>query len=131
LQALAQKHKCTTGKWLMLVDWSEADEVWKELVQGLLDGKFSDKLGIYCIRICGHETPTNNPHCLYKGQRTNNTMIMIYTKDWTDKETTMKIAEVVRDLGLKNKLSYKIDAYKFLGINRNNVYNICPTILQA
>jgi Domain of unknown function (DUF1917) len=127
---LAQKHKCTTGKWLMPVDWSEADEVWKKLVQGLLDGKFSDELGVYFIRMFGRETPTKNPHCFYKGQRTNRTMITIYTMDWTDQETTLKIAEVARGLGLKNELLYKADAYTVLGIYRNNVYNICSTIYR-
>jgi hypothetical protein len=131
LQALARKHKCTTGKWLMLVDWSEADEVWKELVQGLLDGKFSDELGIYFIQIFGREIPTKNPHCLHNGQRTNNTMITIYTRDCTDQETTLKIAEVARGLGLKNELFYRPYAYTVLGIYRKSVHNLIPTIYKA
>jgi Domain of unknown function (DUF1917) len=127
---LAQKHKCTTGKWLMPVDWSEADEVWTKLVQGLLNGKFSDELGIYFIRIFGRETSNNSPHCLHRGQRTNNTMITIYTRDWTDQESTLKIAEVARGLGLKNELLYKADAYTVLDIYRHNVYNLRPTIYK-
>ncbi len=114
MKDLAQKHKCTTGKWLMPVE----------------DGKFSDELGVYFIRTFGRETPSKNPHCFHKGQRKNGTMISIHTKDWTDEETTLKIAEVARGLSLKDELHYKADAYTALGIYRNNVYNIIPTIYR-
>lgn len=106
----------------MPVHWSEADEVWKKLVQGLLDGKFSDELGIYFIQIKGRHNPRN----LSSLQRHNmkSTMITIYTRDWTDQKAIWKIAEIARDLGLKNELSYKTDAYTNLGIYRRNVYDL-------
>jgi len=31
---------------MITVSWSEADEVWKKLVNALLEGKFADDLGI-------------------------------------------------------------------------------------
>ena len=56
LQSLALKHNYTTGKWLLRVSWTEADNIWQLLVQGLLDGKFSDELGVLFIRSNGNLT---------------------------------------------------------------------------
>jgi len=106
----------------MPVHWSEADEVWKKLVQGLLDGKFSDELGIYFIQIKGRHNPRNLSSLQWRNMKS--TMITIYTRDWTDQKTIWKIAEIARDLGLKNELSYKTDAYTNLGIYRRNVYDL-------
>ena len=64
LRSLALKHKYTTGKWIFFVPWTDADNVWKLLVQGLLDGKFSDDLGVLYIRVHGRSDPESNPHNL-------------------------------------------------------------------
>ena len=40
-----------TGKWLLPVDWSMADEVWAKLVRGLLAGKFPPEIGVRFIKV--------------------------------------------------------------------------------
>jgi hypothetical protein len=46
LKELANAYNFKTGKWMITVPWGEADEVWKKLVNALLEGKFADDLGI-------------------------------------------------------------------------------------
>jgi hypothetical protein len=62
LKELAEKHNFTTGKWIFFVPWTEADEAWKKLVYALLDGKFSDDLGVLFVRVHGRDAPERNPH---------------------------------------------------------------------
>ena len=40
-----------TGKWLLPVNWSMADEVWAKLVRGLLAGKFPPEIGVRFIKV--------------------------------------------------------------------------------
>ena len=130
IKDVARKNQPTTGKWLLSVAWSEADDIWKKLVRGLVEGRFSAELGVLCIRIYGRETPERNPHCQHKGQRTSNTMISIFTEDWTDEASTMKIAEICRSLGVGGQLKYKPQIFSDFDIFRNNVYDLTPTIYQ-
>ena len=128
--ALAKKFRITSGKWTFPIDWSGADESWRKLVQGLLDGDFPDELGVIYVRIYGRERPENNPHSAHKGRRTVNAMITIGTLDWTDQKSTMKAASIARQLGLDVDFKYKPDIYSALEIFRNNVYDLKPTIYQ-
>ena len=130
IKDLAIKHGRTSGKWLMSVAWSDADDIWQKLVRGLVEGKFPADLGVLCVRIYGRDSPEKNPHCQHKGQRTMNTMISVVTEDWTDTASTMEIAEICRSLGLEAQLKYKPQIYSDLNIFRNNVYDLTPTIYQ-
>jgi hypothetical protein len=51
LKTLALKHNFVSGKWLIPVDWSQADEVWTKLVRAFLSGKFPDNLGIRFMKV--------------------------------------------------------------------------------
>jgi hypothetical protein len=47
------------------VPWGEADEVWKKLVNALLEGRFADHLGVRYIKVFGRSNPKKfNPHGL-------------------------------------------------------------------
>ena len=59
---MAIKYNKTTGKWMMFVPWTEVDNVWRSLVEGLLDGKFADDLEVLYVRIRGRSDPKINPH---------------------------------------------------------------------
>ena len=61
VKELARTHEITTGKWMLFVPWDKADEVWKRLVDGLLDIEFSDNLGVLYIQIVGKSDPATNP----------------------------------------------------------------------
>jgi hypothetical protein len=51
LHRLAVRQNFKTGKWLLPVNWSMADEVWAKLVRGLLAGKFPPEIGVRFIKV--------------------------------------------------------------------------------
>ena len=130
LKDLARRNQRTTGKWLLPVAWLEADDIWKKLVRGLVEGRFPSEMGVLCIRIYGRAAPDKTPHCQLKSKRTSNGMISILTEDWTDERSTMRIAEICRSLGGEAQLKYKPQIYSDFEIFRNNVYDLRPTIYQ-
>jgi hypothetical protein len=51
LKGFAVRQNFKTGKWLLPVNWSMADEVWAKLVRGLLAGKFPPEIGVRFIKV--------------------------------------------------------------------------------
>jgi len=128
MKRLAGKHNFTTGKWLIPVQWSEADEVWRKLVYALMEGKFADDLGVLFIKVHGRSDPKTNPHNLVHGEVQSNAMILVGTQDWTSEEKTMEVAKVIRSLGITQELIYKPDFYSNLKIFQFNLVNLRPSI---
>ena len=129
---MAKKYEVFTGKWMVSVPWTEADEVWKKLVRGLLDGKFSEDLGVTFIKVFGRSNPKKNPFCREKGKLVDNSMMIVATPDWRNKEKTMKVPKVIRSLGIDvEKFYYKSDLYSTLDIYKNNDYGLSPTIYHC
>jgi hypothetical protein len=128
MKRLASKHNFTTGKWLIPVPWSEADEVWRKLVLALMEGQFADDLGVLFIKVHGRSDPETNPHNLVQGEVQSNAMILVGTQDWTSEEKTMEVAKVIRSLGITQELKYKPDFYSNLKIYQFNLVNLRPSI---
>jgi hypothetical protein len=126
LKALAVKFNLMTGKWMIWVPWTQADRVWRKLVQGLLDGKFGEDLGVLFIKVHGRDK--NSPH--NKNNSTPCASVSIETDDWTSEEKLVKVAKVIRGLGIKQGLGYKMNLYSQLRILRTNPYNLKPTIYK-
>ena len=63
-------------------------------------------------------------------ERPENAVMSVYTSDWMDEEVTMKIAYIIRDLGIKEKLKYKPELYTDLNIFRDGDCRILPTVYQ-
>jgi hypothetical protein len=63
----------------------------------------------------------------------DSTMMSIATPDWTNKEKTMEVSKVIRDLGIGilYELKYKQDLYSVLDILRGNPYNLKPTLYEC
>jgi len=70
-------------------------------------------------------------HNLVGGKIKPNAMISIMTLDWTEEEKTMKVATIIRNLGIEYELMYKPDLYTSLNIFRNNIYNLRPSIYSS
>ncbi len=128
IATLAKKFNFKTGKWMIPVPWTEADEVWGKLARGILDGKFGEDLGVLFIKVHGRSDPETNPHSLVQGEVKPNAMMSVETGDWTSEENTMEVAKVIQSLGIQHNLLYKPDIYSKLEIFRKNVYNVKPTI---
>jgi hypothetical protein len=128
MKELAIKYKFTTGKWLITVPWSEADEVWKKLVNALLEGKFADDLGVRYIKAYGRCHPNkNNPHCIDQSITT----MLVGTQDWKSEAKTMEVAKVIRSLGISQEMNYKPDLYSNLKIFHFNIFNLRPSIYHC
>ena len=69
---------------------------------------------------------------LVDGKTYPNAMMSVVTRDWTNKETTMEVAKVIRELGMtaiKGVLRYKPDIYTVVDIYRKNGYNLGPVYM--
>ena len=55
----------------------------------------------------------------------------MYVSDYTDKDQVMELEAAIRSIGIKASLSFKPDAYTYLGIYRQNPYGLRPTIYQS
>jgi len=131
MKELANKYKVTTGKWLIAIPWNKADEVWKKLVDALLEGKFADDLGVLFIKVHGRSDPESNPYSLVKGKVQSNAMMLVVTEDWTSEPKTMEVAKVIRSLGISQKMNYKPDLYSNLKIFQFNIFNLRPSIYHC
>ena len=59
---------------------------------------------------------------------TCNTMIAINTDDWTNEPDTLYIGRMILGTGVRGILRYKPDIYTAVGIFRNNLYKVKPTV---
>jgi hypothetical protein len=118
MKELANTYNFKTGKWMIDVPWGEADEVWKKLVNALLEGRFADHLGVRYIKVFGRSNPENfNPN-------RPNARILVGTQDWRSEAKTMEVAKVIRSLGISHQMKYKPDMYSTLEDFQFEHYNI-------
>ena len=68
---------------------------------------------------------------LVGGQRKENAVINVYTSNWTDEKKSLKIAKVIRNLGIKEELKYKPDLYTYFDIYRYGVLKLWPTVYRV
>lgn len=127
LEGLAKKYGVVTGKWMFFIRWSDADEALEKLVKGMKDGKFPKDLGVLFIRFFGRkDRPEGIAGTIFR----DDAFISIFTKNWTDKEATLKIGGIIRSLGISQKLTYKPDIYSKLEIRNGNVFSVHQTTYE-
>ncbi|XP_061769812.1 UPF0696 protein C11orf68 homolog [Nerophis ophidion] len=115
VKELALNHGVLSGKWLMHMDCGfKVDHAWECVARATLDGK------IYQVKV--------SPHDPVKGGKQ---VICAYNKNFTDEDDVVRLDMHIRASGVKCPLVYKPDVYTYLGIYRNNRWNICPTIYES
>lgn len=82
------------GKWLIFLERDEADEMWKKIRNATTEGK----LGISTKVSTAKENPES---------RDNRIVIYSYTADWEDEPDVMRVREVLRELGIEQRIGYK------------------------
>ncbi len=92
-----------SGKWLIFVDPKNVDEVWAKIKEATEAGKLGD-----CAKVA-----TAKPNQLSGKSKAR--VICVYTYDWTDERDVRRVREELRNLGIKNKISYKADEDTFNG----------------
>ncbi|KAH8592366.1 hypothetical protein B0O99DRAFT_244535 [Bisporella sp. PMI_857] len=118
LRDAAKRLKCTSGKWMLFVDPIEINAVWS---------------------VVAHATANNQLGIASKvapdfGDPRKERLVCIYTKDFTDIEDVTRVARRMKDLGLieaKKAIYYKCDAYTYLGIARDNQWDIKPSLYSS
>ena len=68
---------------------------------------------------------------LVGGQQKENAVINVYTSNWTDEKKSLKIAKVIRNLGIKEELKYKPDLYTYFDIYRDGDFKLWPTVYRV
>ena len=80
----------------MFVDEEDVDAVWEKVATATLSGRLG----------CAAKVATAWPNPL---ARSSKRVICVYTCDFTDHEDVTRVLVVLRDLGFKERLSYKTD----------------------
>lgn len=113
VRELALNYGVISGKWLMHLDTGfKVDHAWRGIATAVVEGRLS--------------VAKVSPH-----QQDSKHVICVYTEDFTDEENIMQTDAAIRSSGVKCLLTYKPDAYTYLGIYRNNQWQICPTIYES
>ncbi len=90
------------GKWLIFLEPSQTDIIWKKI----RDATTAGELGISAKVSTAKQNPES---------RDERMVIYVYTSDWEDEEDVMRIREVLKDLGVIDRIGYKRNIETFLG----------------
>lgn len=111
---LGVKYNCLVGKWVVFPGKDTVDAAWEIIVNAVLEGN----LGHYAkVSPSNHQDPTH--------------VICIYTIDFTDQNDVLRVRNELKGLGFTSALQYKPDVYTYLGVYKNNPWNISPIIYKA
>ena len=84
------------GKWLVFVQAADVDAVWEKVSAATLSGQ----LGLAAKVATAWQNPL---------ARSSKRVICVYTYDFSDHEDVARVLVALRDLGFKERLSYKTD----------------------
>ena len=82
------------GKWLIFMEKADIDEIWRKI----RDATAAGRLGISARVSTAKENPDS---------RDERAVIYVNTADWEDEEDVMRIREVLRELGVEQRIGYK------------------------
>ncbi|WOF17070.1 DUF1917 domain-containing protein [Methanoplanus sp. FWC-SCC4] len=82
------------GKWLIFLERDVADLMWRKIRDATVKGR----LGISAKTSTAKENPDS---------RDDRIVIYVHTKDWEDADDVMNIREVLRELGVEQRIGYK------------------------
>ncbi|MFA5394492.1 MAG: putative phosphothreonine lyase domain-containing protein [Methanogenium sp.] len=90
------------GKWLIFQEPNQTDDLWKKI----RDATAAGELGISAKVSTAKENPESWDERM---------VIYVYTRDWEDEEDVMRIREVLRGLGVTDRIGYKRNIETFQG----------------
>lgn len=90
------------GKWLIYASTSTIDALWKPIQQATQQGQLGDCSKVSCLGIA-------------QWSHTKEHLICVYTSDYRNKEDVYRVRDVLRSLGIAQKIAYKSsEAYRQL-----------------
>lgn len=117
---LAQKHRLTSGKWMLFPSDHDVDRVWGVVAEATWNGRLGTGSKV---------APTNS------GQ--NEHLVCIYTQDSTDMNDVKSVLAEMRRLGLvqdgqiAKTVYYKCDAYTYLELTSGNEFKIKASMYNS
>ncbi|HOT94953.1 MAG TPA: DUF1917 domain-containing protein [Methanoregulaceae archaeon] len=90
------------GKWLIFLPPEEVDQTWRRV----RDATAAGELGISA------KVSTAKPN---PDSRDSRYVIYVYTADWRDEQEVMRVREVLRSLGVEERIGYKRNLETFRG----------------
>lgn len=64
-------------------------------------------------------------------ERRDNHVICVYNRDFTDEDRILQVEDSLRKAGIKCGMTYKPDAFTYLGIYRHNKWGMRPAIYKS
>lgn len=119
LLVLAKQMGLTTGKWMLFPSFERLSSVWKSVATATSQGRLGPtaKSAVY-------------------DQSNGDTLICVYTYDFSDTEDVRRVLEELIELGLVQSdgnpsIYYKCDAYTHLGITSKNDYKLRASLYSS
>ena len=101
------KSTAQSGKWLIFIDASKVDSMWREVKQAVEDGLLGDR--------AKGSTAKPNPNARDPNRR----VICVFTYNYEDIEDARRIRAQLRRLGVTERIAYKADEDTRKGKYRN------------
>ncbi|XP_071159983.1 UPF0696 protein C11orf68 homolog [Mytilus edulis] len=118
---LARIFKVTCGKWLFYAEsGAKADHLWSIVAKAIVKGEIPcHSAKVSPIEDCG-ENKDKFEH-----------VVCVYNDNYLNEEEVMDCEHGLRKIGIKCPLMYKPDVYTYLGVYRNNPWDLRPSLYRS
>ncbi|CAC5360766.1 UPF0696 protein C11orf68 homolog,UPF0696 protein C11orf68 [Mytilus coruscus] len=118
---LARIFKVTNGKWLFHVDsGAKADHLWSIVAKAIVKGEIP----------CKSAKVSPYDDCAENNDKFEH-VVCVYNDNYLNEEEVMDCEHGLRKIGIKCPLMYKPDVYTYLGVYRNNPWDLRPTVYRS
>ncbi|XP_022110658.1 UPF0696 protein C11orf68 homolog [Acanthaster planci] len=119
IKQIAVDNRCLVGKWLLYKKTGvHADLTWERIFQATITGHLGISAKVSSAPTVGD----------FNGPRH---VVCVYSQDFTDKVDVMELEARLRKLGIRCQLTYKPDAFSYMGLYRGNEWGLKPTIYTS
>ena len=103
IDVIAEKYNILSGKWMVFRPSQTIDDTWEVIAKSVSEGR----LGVSAkVASTLNKTVTGKEDYL----------ICVYTEDYRDEADVTRVREVLRELGISERIYYKPDIYTYLRI---------------
>ena len=114
---LASKYSITAGKWKIFARPNRVDKIWKNIIIALFQKKLKY---VISAKVSPLNAFSNGSH-----------LICVYNQNFFNKTEVFEAEASLRKIYFGRTLVYKPDIFTYLGIYRQNQWNINPTLFVS
>ena len=116
LTTLLKEHNFGAGKWMIFVNASEVDALWRKVVTALWDGKLG-----HSAKVSGNTPESNGSH-----------VINVFVDPFWEVKEVERVLVGLRELcGVSDAIKFKADGVSQLGLGKANEFGIPPSFYAA